>query len=63
MRINEHVKEDMKKRERDWWRPEDKEYWKLWKEAQEHLCSRRQRTYLPIPDDCEVIDSLWSRGK
>ncbi|MBA7650730.1 2-methoxy-6-polyprenyl-1,4-benzoquinol methylase [subsurface metagenome] len=32
-RINKNVKQDMRGREPDWWRPEDKEYWKLWKES------------------------------
>lgn len=33
MRINEHVKEDMQKRDPNWWRPEDNKYWNLWKES------------------------------
>jgi len=33
MRIDNHVKEDMQRRDPDWWRPEDEKYWSLQKES------------------------------
>lgn len=31
--IDNHVKEDMQRRDPDWWRPEDEKYWSLQKES------------------------------
>ena len=31
--VDNHVKEDMQRRDQDWWRPEDEKYWSLHKES------------------------------